>query len=74
MALEQEIGCIVVDNFYEFELLKTFLLKKTQYNILFRITPGIEAHTHDYILTGQEDSKFGFDLQNGQAEEALKCT
>jgi diaminopimelate decarboxylase len=36
------------------------------------VTPGIEAHTHDYILTGQEDSKFGFDLQNGQAEKALK--
>ena len=36
------------------------------------MTPGIEAHTHDYILTGQEDSKFGFDLQNGQAETALQ--
>ena len=41
-------------------------------NVLLRVTPGIEAHTHDYILTGQEDSKFGFDLMNGQAEEALK--
>lgn len=40
-------------------------------SILLRVTPGIEAHTHDYILTGQEDSKFGFDLQNGQAEKAL---
>ena len=73
MALEQGIGCIVVDNFYEMDLLKTILLKKMQnVKILLRVTPGIEAHTHDYILTGQEDSKFGFDLQNGQAEEALK--
>lgn len=32
---------------------------------------GIEAHTHDYILTGQEDSKFGFDLNSGQAKHAL---
>ena len=40
--------------------------------MLLRVTPGIEAHTHDYILTGQEDSKFGFDLMNGQAEAALK--
>ncbi|MEH7500857.1 diaminopimelate decarboxylase [Neobacillus drentensis] len=73
MALEQEIGCIVVDNFSELELLKTISMEKNAHvNILLRVTPGIEAHTHDYILTGQEDSKFGFDLQNGQAEDALK--
>ncbi len=73
MALEHEIGCIVVDNFSELELLKTISIEKNaRVNILLRVTPGIEAHTHDYILTGQEDSKFGFDLQNGQAEEALK--
>src|SRR3954453_547971 len=72
MALENKIGCIVVDNFYELELLKTICLEKSEIiSILLRVTPGIEAHTHDYILTGQEDSKFGFDLQNGQAEEAL---
>ncbi|WP_223591578.1 diaminopimelate decarboxylase [Neobacillus bataviensis] len=72
MALEHRIGCIVIDNFYEMELLKAICLeKKANVNILLRITPGIEAHTHDYILTGQEDSKFGFDLQNGQAEQAL---
>ncbi|WP_066060828.1 diaminopimelate decarboxylase [Neobacillus soli] len=73
MALDNRIGCIVVDNFFELELLNTICLeKKASVNILLRVTPGIEAHTHDYILTGQEDSKFGFDLQNGQAEEALK--
>ncbi len=73
MALESGIGCIVVDNFSEMELLKTICLeKKKKVKILLRVTPGIEAHTHDYILTGQEDSKFGFDLQNGQAEEAFK--
>ncbi|CAH2716394.1 Diaminopimelate decarboxylase [Neobacillus rhizosphaerae] len=73
MALDNGIGCIVVDNFFEMELLKTICQKKNvNVNILLRVTPGIEAHTHDYILTGQEDSKFGFDLQNGQAEAALK--
>ncbi|MGG1675079.1 diaminopimelate decarboxylase [Neobacillus sp. NRS-1170] len=72
MALDHGIGCIVIDNFFEMELLKSICLeKKANVNILLRITPGIEAHTHDYILTGQEDSKFGFDLQNGQAEQAL---
>ena len=73
MAMDHGIGCIVVDNFYEIELLKEITKEKqAKVNILLRVTPGIEAHTHDYILTGQEDSKFGFDLQNGQAEEALK--
>ncbi|MFK2824262.1 diaminopimelate decarboxylase [Bacillus sp. B190/17] len=73
MALEQQIGCVVVDNFYELELLEALCNDRgEQMNILLRVTPGIEAHTHDYILTGQEDSKFGFDLNNGQAEEALK--
>ncbi|ETP69663.1 diaminopimelate decarboxylase [Planococcus glaciei] len=75
MAFEEEIGCIVVDNFHEIELLKTLSeqLKKPM-NVLLRVTPGIEAHTHDYITTGQEDSKFGFDLINGQADRAFHDT
>jgi diaminopimelate decarboxylase len=73
MALDYNIGCIVVDNFYELELLQSLCEeKKVKAKILLRVTPGIEAHTHDYILTGQEDSKFGFDLQNGQATEAIR--
>lgn len=73
MALEQHIGCIVVDNFYEISLLED-LCKETGHSIdvLLRITPGVEAHTHDYITTGQEDSKFGFDLHNGQTERAIE--
>ncbi len=73
MAIEHNIGCIVVDNFYELNMLKDICKEKNAViKVLLRVTPGIEAHTHDYILTGQEDSKFGFDLQNGQAEAALK--
>ncbi|MBN8432899.1 diaminopimelate decarboxylase [Priestia flexa] len=74
MAIKEDIGCIVVDNFYEIALLQelTEQYGKTM-PVLLRLTPGIEAHTHDYILTGQEDSKFGFDLQNGQADEAIKA-
>ena len=73
MALDHHIGCIVVDNFYELELLDMICKdRKQSVSILLRVTPGIEAHTHDYILTGQEDSKFGFDLQNGQAATALQ--
>ncbi|RHW41194.1 diaminopimelate decarboxylase [Neobacillus notoginsengisoli] len=75
MAVSYGIGCIVVDNFHELEMLKEICgSKRRTVGILLRVTPGIEAHTHDYILTGQEDSKFGFDLQNGQAEQALSSS
>lgn len=71
MALDYEIGCIVVDNFLELSMLKTLCEQREQtVKILLRVTPGIEAYTHDYIQTGQEDSKFGFGLDNGQAEQA----
>ncbi|WP_345239103.1 diaminopimelate decarboxylase [Pontibacillus salipaludis] len=73
MAIEHQIGCVVLDNFWEMELLQGLLAERdASMDVLLRVTPGIEAHTHDYILTGQEDSKFGFDLWNGQAEEAVK--
>lgn len=73
MAVQYNIGCIVVDNFYEIELLHDILVhQQKEMEVLLRVTPGIEAHTHDYILTGNEDSKFGFDLANGQAAEAFQ--
>ncbi|WP_075617637.1 diaminopimelate decarboxylase [Paenisporosarcina indica] len=72
-ALDSMIGCIVVDNLYEIEQLKRITAdKKKNVNILLRVTPGIEAHTHDYITTGQADSKFGLDLNNGQADQAFQ--
>lgn len=73
MAVKEDVGCIVVDNFYEIALLEEITEQyQKKMPVLLRLTPGIEAHTHDYILTGQEDSKFGFDLQNGQADEAVR--
>ncbi|MTD39092.1 diaminopimelate decarboxylase [Erwinia sp. CPCC 100877] len=72
-ALEQGVGTIIIDNFYEIDLLSKLLAEKNQtQQVMFRISPGINAETHDYILTGQEDSKFGFDVNSGQATEALK--
>nr|WP_231618322.1 MULTISPECIES: diaminopimelate decarboxylase [unclassified Fictibacillus] len=72
-ALTAGVGCIVVDNFHEISLLKMLSSKLSKkVDILLRLTPGIEAHTHDYIITGQEDSKFGFDLGNGQGDRALQ--
>lgn len=71
-AFEEKIGCIVIDNFLEIELVKELAHSlEQQMDVLIRVTPGIEAHTHDYITTGQEDSKFGFDLKNGQADRAF---
>ena len=71
-AFEEKIGCIVVDNFSEIEIIKQISeTRKQKMDVLIRVTPGVEAHTHDYITTGQEDSKFGFDLKNGQADKAF---
>ena len=71
-AFDEKIGCIVIDNFSEIALVKEIAeSRKEQMNVLIRVTPGVEASTHDYITTGQEDSKFGFDLKNGQTDEAF---
>lgn len=73
MAIEHNIGCIVIDNFYEIELLDRLLRKyEKKMNVLIRVTPGIESNTHHYIMTGNEDSKFGFSLSNGQADKAFQ--
>lgn len=73
MALDAQIGCFVVDNFTELRVLhRLAAARKQSVNILLRISPGVEAHTHEYISTGQEDSKFGFDLASGQVMEALR--
>ncbi|MBO9128347.1 diaminopimelate decarboxylase [Bacillus sp. 165] len=73
MALEANIGCFVVDNFFELEVLHDLAREKgCIVNILLRVTPGVEAHTHEYITTGQDDSKFGFGISSGQAMQAVK--
>ncbi|MFD1039231.1 diaminopimelate decarboxylase [Virgibacillus byunsanensis] len=73
MAIENNIGCIVVDNFYEIQMIEKLLQEHNkEIDILMRVTPGIISKTHQYIMTGNEDSKFGFNLHNGQADEAFK--
>ncbi|MEF2964407.1 diaminopimelate decarboxylase [Paenibacillus sp. M1] len=73
MAIEANIGCFVVDNFVELAMLQALAAEKgATVNILLRVTPGVEAHTHEYISTGQTDSKFGFDIGNGSAFEAVE--
>ncbi|GAA3637830.1 diaminopimelate decarboxylase [Lactobacillus hamsteri] len=73
MAVENRVGKIIIDNFHEIDLLSEILKEKnSEIDVMLRITPGISAHTHEYDQTGQVDSKFGFDLESGQAEEALQ--
>lgn len=74
MAIDAKIGCFVVDNFVELNMLNAIAREKGEtVKVLLRITPGVEAHTHEFISTGQTDSKFGFDLGNGSAFEAIKA-
>lgn len=73
MAIDANIGCFVADNFVELHMLNAIAADKgKKVKILLRITPGVEAHTHEYISTGQTDSKFGFDLGNGAAFRAVE--
>lgn len=63
MAVHHKVGRISVDNFYELDLIHQIAeKKKRKVDILLRLAPGIECHTHDYIKTGQTDTKFGFDM------------
>lgn len=73
MGINLGVGRFVVDNLYELEKINYIALQKNvAQKVLLRITPGIEAHTHDYIKTGQIDSKFGFTLPNDDAIKAVK--
>lgn len=73
IAIQNHVGVIMVDNFHEIELINQVVeeLDETT-NVIMRITPGITAHTHEFIQTGQVDSKFGFDLASGQVEEGFE--
>ena len=73
MAIENGVGRIVVDNKEELHALNKIAGKHGKVaDISFRIKPGIDAHTHDFIKTGQIDSKFGVALENGEAFDIIK--
>ena len=66
------VGRLVIDSFDEFARIRTIHDRTGHvFDVLLRITPGIEAHTHHYVATGQDDSKFGFTLSTGAAEAAI---
>jgi diaminopimelate decarboxylase len=74
-ARDAGVGRIVIDSFDEVDRLETLhAADGVVPEVLVRITPGIEAHTHEFVQTGQDDSKFGFGVNSGAADEAIKRT
>ncbi len=72
-AVDSGVGRVIVDNITELETLNKIAAEKNKkVRILLRIKPGIDAHTHDFIKTGQIDSKFGFAIETGEAIEAVR--
>lgn len=75
LALDVGIGRVGVDNFYELDLLERLSSRTGKsVDMLLRLTPGIEPHTHQAIKTGGVDSKFGFGMLDGSAREAVRRT
>jgi diaminopimelate decarboxylase len=73
MALAAGVGRVVIDSFEEIARIERVVAEHGvgHPKVLVRVTPGVEAHTHEYVMTGQDDSKFGFGLASGAAAEAL---
>jgi diaminopimelate decarboxylase len=75
LAVTSRIGHIVVDNFFELEMLGQIVReRKATMDVLIRATPGVDPHTHRLIRTGQADTKFGFNIADGSALEAVRRT
>ncbi len=72
VALSEGAGRIVVDSFDELDRLEALAEGVGKPTVLIRVTPGVEAHTHEFVRTGQEDSKFGFSVASGAAGRAVE--
>ena len=68
-ALESGVGYFVIDSLEEIDLIDRYASDTV--NVVLRVNPGVEAHTHEFIQTGQEDSKFGLSIRHGLAIEAV---
>ncbi len=73
LAIENSVSKIVVDSFNELDRLEALARGRPgPIRVMVRVTPGVEAHTHEYVQTGQDNSKFGFGLSGGYAKTALE--
>ena len=74
MAIEAGIGHLMLDSFDEIDRIEALWnegVMTTPVQCFVRVTPGVEAHTHEFIMTGQDDSKFGFGLKSGDAQRVV---
>ena len=72
-AIDANVGIIVLDSNYEIErVAKIAKAAGKVQNVLVRLTPGVVAHTHEYISTAQEDTKFGFSIASNSAMNAIE--
>jgi diaminopimelate decarboxylase len=72
-AVDAGVGMLVVDSFDEIERLEAIAETGSPLPpVMLRITPGVEAHTHEFVSTGSDDSKFGFTVSNGTATRAVE--
>ena len=75
LAIDSGVGRIVVDNAFDLEMLDDLTReRRTLVDVLLRLTPGVEPHTHKAITTGGVDSKFGFGIQDDTARDAVRRT
>lgn len=75
LALSEGVGRVVVDSFDELDRIEALAAEGVPADtpeLSVRITPGVEAHTHEFVRTGQDDSKFGFGVASGDAERAIE--
>ncbi len=73
LALDRGVGRLVVDGFNELDRIERLVAEGHPVpRIFLRVSPGVEAHTHEYLATGQDDSKFGFTVANGDAARAVE--
>ncbi|CAB4926304.1 MAG: diaminopimelate decarboxylase [Actinobacteria bacterium] len=71
-AITEGVGRIIVDSFDELDRIEALVAEGLPVpRVLIRVTPGVEAHTHEFVRTGQDDSKFGFGFSTGLAEAAV---
>lgn len=73
LGLRREVGRIVVDGFDEMDRIERLVASGHRAPAVFlRVAPGVDAHTHEYVATGQDDSKFGFTVADGDAAAAVQ--
>ncbi|MBU6255603.1 MAG: diaminopimelate decarboxylase [Actinomycetales bacterium] len=71
-AIASGVGIIVIDSLYEIQTVATIAARANKVQrVLLRLTPGVEAHTHESIATAHEDVKFGFSIASGAAWDAI---